>query len=457
MSTHDSKKDTSDSKKDTSATPSNVSRRNFIRTLGGAAVGLGAVASGVWPRTSFAAPRAIRIGYVTPETGPLAPFAATDLYVVKQMRDHVFKHGITIGGHRHPVEIHVKDSQSNPNRAASVASDLILNDNVDLMLVDSAPETTNPVSDQCELNGVPCIATVAPWQDWFFIRGGKPNHPFQYTYLFFWGVEDVERVYTSMWHSLHTNKIVGGLWANDIDGDAWGKHGHLWGTRYTGFPPVLKKEGFKLIDPGRFPDGAQDFSTQISQFKQGDCQIVTGNMIPPDVKTFWTQAGQDGYEPVIVTIGKGLLFPQSVDSLGDRGAGLSCEVWWTPSHPFHSSLTGQSARQLATAWEKASGKQWTQPLGYSHALFEVAVDALKRTQDLDKPDSIAQAIKETKLSTIVGKIDWSTGPVPNVAKTPLVGGQWKHGDKYKYDLKIVDNKGASNIPVQAKLEPIRYS
>ena len=26
------------------------------------------------------------------------------------------------------------------------------------------PETTNPVSDQCEANGVPCISTVAPWQ-----------------------------------------------------------------------------------------------------------------------------------------------------------------------------------------------------------------------------------------------------------------------------------------------------
>ena len=42
----------------------------------------------------------------------------------------------------------------------------------------------------------------------------------------------------------------------------------------------------------------------------------------------------------------------------------------------------------------------------------------------------------------------------NVAKTPLVGGQWVKGKKYKYDLVIVDNQTAPNIPVQAKIKPL---
>jgi branched-chain amino acid transport system substrate-binding protein len=40
--------------------------------------------------------------------------------------------------------------------------------------------------------------------------------------------------------------------------------------------------------------------------------------------------------------------------------------------PFKSSLTGQSAKALAADWESSTGKQWTQPIGYGHALFEVA-------------------------------------------------------------------------------------
>ena len=38
---------------------------------------------------------------------------------------------------------------------------------------------------------------------------------------------------------------------------------------------------------------------------------------------------------------------------------------------------------------------------------------------------MAKAIGDAKLDTIVGHVDWTSGPVPNVAKTPLVGGQWR--------------------------------
>ena len=55
-------------------------------------------------------------------------------------------------------------------------------------------------------------------------------------------------------------------------------------------------------------------------------------------------------------------------------------MWWSPSHPFTSSLTKQSAKALAEAYEAGTKKQWTQPIGFAHALFEVAADALKRSQ-----------------------------------------------------------------------------
>ena len=74
------------------------------------------------------------------------------------------------------------------------------------MLVASTPETTNPVSDQCELNEVPCVSTIAPWQPWFFGRGGDPAKGFNWTYHFFWGLEDVIAVFTNLWKSVPTNQ-----------------------------------------------------------------------------------------------------------------------------------------------------------------------------------------------------------------------------------------------------------
>ena len=429
-----------------SETENGVTRRRFVQVTG-AAAGV-AAASSLLPMPAIAAERPIKIGYVSPQTGPLAPFGEADNFVLASMRQ-ILKGGIKVGAKTHPVEIVVKDSQSNPNRAADVANSLITGDKVTMMLVASTPETTNPVSDQCEINEVPCISSVAPWQPWFFTRGGKPDTGFKYTYHFFWGLEDVIAVFTNMWGKVQTDKVVGGLFPNDGDGNAWG-------DKKLGFPPVLEKLGYKLIDPGRYQNLTDNFSAQISAFKDGKVEIVTGVMIPPDFTTFWTQARQQGFRPKAASVGKAILFPVAVEALGDAGHNLSSEIWWTPHHPFKSSLTGQSAADVAKAYTAATKKQWTQPIGFVHALFEVAADVMKRTADVGKPAAIVDAITKTNLNTVVGPIAWGKGPVKNVAKTPLVGGQWRRTPKgpFKYDLVVTSNETAPNIPVTGKMEPI---
>jgi branched-chain amino acid transport system substrate-binding protein len=421
----------------------NPSRRQVIQAAGAA---LAATGTGWTTALHAQSARKLKIGMVTPRTGPLAGFAEADGFVVNQMRK-LFADGLDIKGVKHPVEIVVKDSTSSPARAADVAADLILKNKVDLMLVSSTPETTNPVSDQCELNKKPCISTIAPWQPWFFTRGGLPDKGFDWTYHFFWGLEDVIGVFVSLWKSLPTNKKVGGMFPNDGDGNAWG-------DKERGFPPALAKDGFALLDPGRYQNLSTDYSSQIQKFRDGGIEIVTGVMIPPDFTTFWNQARQRGYKPKIASVGKALLFPSSIEALGAIGEGLSTEVWWSPKHPFKSSLTGQSAAELAAAFEAETRKQWTQPIGFAHALYEVAVDALRRTADLGSAASIRDAIAATNVNTVVGPIRWSGQPVKNVAKTPLVGGQWRKGGKFKYDLVIVENSLAPSIPVADKLQPI---
>jgi branched-chain amino acid transport system substrate-binding protein len=422
-----------------------LTRRRVLQ-LGTGMAAAAAAADSTRLFASAQVPREIVIGYVSPETGPLALFGEADSFVLASVRKHVGS-GISIGGRKHPVRIVVKDSQSSSNRAGEVASDLILKDKVDLMLVSSTPETTNPVGDQCELNGIPCISTVTPWQAWFFPRKGDPAKGFEWTYHFFWGLEDVIGSYSAIWDSIKTNKIVGGLFPNDGDGNAWGDPTH-------GLPPALGKMGYQVIDPGRFEDLTTDFSAQISKFKESGAQIVTGVPIPPDFKNFWTQAAQQGLRPKIASIAKAVLFPSAVEAIGKSAYGLTTEVWWSPHHPFTSPLTHQSAAEIASAWESGTGKPWTQPLGYIYALFETALDVLSRTGDIDKKESIRDAIKTTNLKSSVGTIAWGHGPVPNVAKTPLVGGQWVRGKRFPFDLAIVQNKTAPEIPVGAHVVPL---
>ena len=312
------------------------------------------------------------------------------------------------------------------------------------------------MATQCELEQIPCISSVAPWQTNFIGRQANPADPkswkpFDYTFHYFWGLEDVIGVFTGMWQQVATNKSVGALFPNDADGNAWG-------DKTIGFPPALAAQGFKLTDPGRFQNLTDDFSSQISAFRGADAEIVTGVIIPPDFTTFWNQSRQKGLKPKVVSVAKALLFPATVLALGKSGNNISTEVWWTPSHPYKSSLSGVSAAELAKGYEQASGKQWTQPIGFVHSLFEIAVDAIRRAGDPTDGAALAKAIGATKLETIVGPVAFGSDKVPpfaakNVAKTPLVGGQWRlNGDKY--DMVITENKQAPQIPLGGDMQAL---
>jgi branched-chain amino acid transport system substrate-binding protein len=415
---------------------------NRRKLLGGLAAT--AVAPAILTATrAYAQTPTIKIGHVSPRTGPLAGFGEADDYVLEGIQA-ALSGGVENNGKSYNIEIISKDSQSNPNRAAEVAADLILGDEVDIIVAASTPDTVNPVSDQAEINEVPCITTDCPWQPYFFGRNGNPAEGFDFTYHFFWGLEDVIRNFLDLWGGSGAAKNIGGLFPNDADGNAWG-------DPELGFPKPLADAGYTLTDPGRYQPLNDDFTNYISAFKDAGCEIITGNMIAPDFATFWAQAAQQDFHPKVVTIGKALLFPSVIESLGDRGNGLTSEIWWSPNHPFNSSLTGANANNLASGYTAATGRPWTQPIGFKHALFEVVKDVVSRAADLDDPMAIVEAIKLTNTSTIVGDVNFGAGPVPNVTKTPLVAGQWqKTGDSM--DLVITNNAAAPNIPLGGELK-----
>lgn len=423
-----------------------LSRRELLKLMGSgtAAAALTLNSSSLFAATKVGKP--FKIGFVSPQTGPLAIFAESDMFVMEQVKRSL-RDGIVIDGIRYPVEIIYKDSQSNSNRAADVAAELILENEVDIMVAASTPATTNPVADQCEINGVPCVTNDTPWQAHFFGRSGDPKKGFEWTYHFFWGLEDVIGSYTNLWSQIPTNKRIGVLWPNDADGN-------VWGDAKLGFPPVLKQKGFELIDLGRYQSPSDDFSAYISEFKKQEVDIISGVIPPPDFGTFWNQAGQQGLKPKILTMAKASEFPAAIMPFGERADGLTVEVWWSPAHPYRSGLTGQSSAELAAEYSKATGRNWTMPLGFKHALFEVAIDALKRSGGPGNPDAIREAIASTNYQSIVGPVNFQTGPVPNISKTPLVSGQWEMRNK-NLELLIVENSQAPDIAVQGQLRPIK--
>lgn len=402
-----------------------VSRRSVLKTLSATAAVLAFPAAA---RAQNAG--TIKIGFVSPLTGPLGLFGETDGFAVARI-EALLADGLEINGKLYNVEVLVRDAQSDPNKAAELAGNLILNDEVHLMIPASTTDVINPVADQCELYQVPSISSAAPWQAFVMPRGGAEK-PFEWTYHFFWGLEDALATFVGLWDSVETNKKVGMLFPQNADGETWGNEEY-------GLPAPTRAAGYEVVMPGLFQPRTSDFSAIISQFKEAGCDIVGGISYVDDLKTFITQANQQNYKPKVVTVAAALLFPSGVEAMGELGNGMSSEVWWTPAFPFKSTLTGQTGAEIAAEWEAETGKQWTQPLGYSHAIWEVALDILKRASDPLDRTAIRDAMIATDITTVVGPVKFGDGPHPNICKTPIFGGQWVKGEKYKYDLKIVDN------------------
>jgi branched-chain amino acid transport system substrate-binding protein len=77
---------------------------------------------------------------------------------------------------------------------------------------------------------------------------------------------------------------------------------------------------------------------------------------------------------------------------------------------------------------------------------------VEAAEHADDPAAIRDAIVQTDYQSLVGPLDWKggqTNPVPNACTTPLVGGQWKKGSKFKSDLNFVFNQPAPNIPLNS--------
>lgn len=416
-----------------------VPRRRFLQQAAAAATALGA------PRV-FAADNTVRIGYISPRTGPFAPFAEADEFILDQVRKSLAG-GLVIDGKNYKVEILARDDQTKEDRAANLAGELINKDGVDLMLSQGAL-TVVGVSQQCELNGVPSLSTMTPWQAWMFPLKSDPGRGFKSAFHFFWGIEDIAQVYLDIWRGLPTNKTVGMVWSNDVPGNAFG-------DPKLGLPAQFSAAGYKLVEVGRFPIGADDFSAHIQAFKRDGVEIVTGLFNPPEWATFVRQSAQMGFKPKVATVAKALLFPGGVAALGPRADGMSTEIWWTPNYPFRSSLTGQTATQLAATYQAATQRDWTQPIGVVHALFEAGIQALKASGDPKNPAKVADALRAMKLDTVIGRLDFAGSGIKNVSKMRVVGGQWRTAANGKPEIFITHNRTAQEIPVQRKFELLK--
>ncbi len=434
-----------------------ISRRSLLKGMGagtfavGASGLLAACSSGIKGASAGGAAKSITVGWIHPLTGPLAGFGAPDNWVISKIKQTTpYKSGFKIGGKTYDVTIKSYDTQSSPTRAGDLAKTAILNDNVNLLLASSTPETVNAVASQAETLGTPLICANIPWEAWYINLGGNPLKPTlkpKFVVMYFLGAEHLIQCFIPMWnriHSqLHTDKVVAAAFPNDSDGNAF----------RAVFPPIAKSAGYKFDMSSPYPDGTTNYSSMISQFKADKADFFTNVPLPPDFATMWKQSVQQGFRPKLATVAKVLLFPPDAYALGKLAYNVATDAWWVPSLPWTSTFTGETGQQMANEFEAATKGQWNSNIS-NYSLFEAAHAALTSVSDPHDKAEVADAIHKVNIQALAGPLNFgSGGPAPGVAITPPVGVQWQKGSKFPVEMQVVDNTLVRQAKITADLHP----
>jgi branched-chain amino acid transport system substrate-binding protein len=341
--------------------------------------------------------REIVIGDVSPLTGALAVFGQAEKWGL-DLAARTLGDGIVLGdGKKHKVTFKIDDTQSDAMKAGQIAADFIMNEKVDMMVAAGTPDTVNPAADNCETLGCPLVSQMNPWQAFIFGRGADMKTEYKWIYGAYFGAEQEVASQLMVYNKIATNKKVGFLFGNDTDGNVWA------GVLPDGF----KAAGYEVTFPAQYTPGAEDFTTQIAEFKKAGCEIISGTHYPPDAANFWKQCLQQGYKPKMVFVGgKAFTNMSFAESMGSTSIGLMAGWAYHRNFPYIDPFTGMNCRELADDYEKFTGEQWAQAVG-SFAKISWAIDVLKRAKNPEDKETIAEAILATKMETCIGPIDFT--------------------------------------------------
>ena len=384
----------------------------------------------------------IKIGYVNPSTGPLAGNGEGCEWVVDQITDYVKEHPVSVDGKEKTLEVIVYDSASDQNTCSEMAQKLIEEDHVDLMIAIQTPNTVIPVAQMAERYEVPCIATQSPVDPL-----ADSLEEFNWTCDAFYTLDQVYESQRALWtqagHPPKTGSKVGLLFANDADGTAW----------HDIFVRRLSEDGYEVVDPGQYPSKTTDFSNVAARFKSADIDVIAGTNIPPDFMNAYNMIITAGVEVDCVTMGKCCLLESDVNALGDLADGIMTQVWWDPSYPFRSGLTGLNCSELNEKYmADNNGRPMPQPAAYAYAALELAVQTFTAAGTTDKT-AVRDAIRTLETTTIVGDIKYDHKMKGlTYASTVLCGGQWQREDG-RLVLKVIDNSLYPEIGLTGKYVP----
>lgn len=388
----------------------------------------------------------IKIGYVSPITGPLSHFSVGMDNTIKNVLAAMNEKGYDIGGQHYTVEIIKGDSESDPVKAAEVAKKLVQNDGCQILLGEWTPDTMNPVSEVAEQLKVPCIVDGGPDSSWT-VAG-----PYDYSFACAMRYEKQVREYFEAFGLLETNKKIGVVLDSSMDG--------------VGMLELVKQMadeyGYEIVNPDASElaqEGATDFTAIVQKIKDAGADIMLASLLGFQISGLWANVDSLGYRPSFVILSKGMHFSSDVLTLtnaaGECTGGYTCiETQWTRQYPFTSSLLGKTAEELSADFEDAVNEAPDVTIGWDYVFFDLIDQALKTTASTSSEDIVAALEAIQDFDCIYGTLSCAED---RVFETPITFGQWKPDERWGLHKSVTS---CSSVPaaegIKEPQEPMHW-
>jgi branched-chain amino acid transport system substrate-binding protein len=412
------------------------------------------------------APTKVVLGATLPVTGIFAGFGEQGWGMQKAVDDWNDTYGgmylsewdVTV-----PVELIIKDNQSDPNQVGPQSTDLVVTNKVDALLSPNAPcDLHDPTTAVATDNEVPSIIGGGPFEPWYFGSQGEVTPP--YTWFAGFAISFPSAAprnvpgYTMVdtWFMFmdavgalnNTNGIAGVFASSDSDGTGW----------YNSFPGLMEDYGLTVVGVneslGFFPLSTTDYSSIVTAWKDADVEILWGNCPGAHFGDLIAECYAQDFEPKICLAARAALFPLDVESWGTTpplGWGVGCEVWWSPAYQVSDGFVGignRTAASLAADWATESGDPLNRGIGSGYMETQVMLNAIHEAGSLDG-DAINAALADTDLNTISGWVNFD--PVTHFSAVPLAFGQWFYDSENEDEpfTQYIVASALSEIPEEA--------
>ena len=319
----------------------------------------------------------LKVGVVMPMTGHMSTYGEESWNGMKLAMEELKQEGFD-------WELILKDEKSSKAEADNQAKFLIENEGVHVVLGSVASSNTKQIALVARESEVPLI-TPASTNDQLTIEGG----PF------------VSRIcFKDSWQgAVLANFAISQGWKNAV---AVVDKAQVYSTGLArNFAKVFEGTG-RTVSYEYYTTEDTDFANTVTNVasKKPDVIFISG---------YYAQAGpmirqgKEKWAGVPVIAGDGLDSPDLIGLVGDTNA----EIYMS-SH-FAADAPDPKVRSFAARYEKEFGKPPGAMAALGYDVLFVLADAVRRCDDPQDPDALAQAIRETKnVSCITGNIDLTT-------------------------------------------------